>query len=108
MNWRTPLAKAVYRIGGYVLRIKVMRPEYETRVLENAELGRRPVFVQVGRSRQPLRLGVDLTFHWAYRIDPQHWEHWAVDAHDDHVAVVCATCGGRSHCFSCDPDLDED
>lgn len=101
MNWelsarsRRRLARAAYRVGGWLVHVKTYQREYKLAPPTGPDQDL--VFIPVGRSWQSIGWAWDL-LEQSERLDPEHWEHWAVDHSappvDGTVCPRCPVCGG--------------
>lgn len=92
MNVRRWLARALFYAGGYITRIKVPARTYH---LEWDDVDDEPIFTPLERRWMPNSWGLDLAMY-AERLDPQHWEHWAL-VHSEVDCTNfrrCQECGG--------------
>lgn len=93
MNWRTPVAKFVFGMGAVLLHVKTYQPMYELSWRGKGE-DEDPAFVSVGKSWQSIDWSWDL-LELSERLDPRHWEHWALDHADCELECPpCGWCGG--------------
>jgi len=83
---RTAIARAVFRCAGWLSCVKTWQRTYE---LADNPRG----FRCVGRRWLSCAASIRL-LGLSERIDPRHWEHWAL-VHDDCESVSCPDCGGR-------------
>lgn len=85
------LGKLLYRVAGWLTKIKVPKRSYE---LVNAGkiMDEPPQFVALERTWQPISLSWKF-LTWSERVNPQHWDHWALD-HSDCNVGKCSECGG--------------
>lgn len=90
------VAKSLYRLGGYLSRIKtysrIYSLDFDGDDFTSSYIGRRWVGWDLG-----YKVGLD----WAPRWDRKHWDHWALD-HSHCGGTYCTTCKGRE----CGPDGD--
>lgn len=111
MNWRTPLAKAVYWIGGQLTRIKCYQHTYSIdpiRVDESDPDG----IAWITLPREWHSFGFAFTvLDWSEAIDPKHWEHWVFvhdDCDPDAECPKCEWCGGTACYRDVEPGVTED
>jgi hypothetical protein len=92
VNARTLLAKAVFRVSGWLSRIRTPQLSYP---LIWGDPGEEPKFGDIERCWLPCRTSIRL-MDLSTRIDPVHWDHWAL-VHGGCDGDRCAGCGGI-HC----------
>lgn len=97
----TLLAKAAYRLAGYLMVIKTPRKTFS---LEFTGEGDDIDFVSTpaGRMWLPCQTGVKM-LQLSQKLDHNHWDHWALE-HNDCGWLYCNECHGRI----CGPLLDGD
>jgi hypothetical protein len=95
VNWRTPTARAVYWVGGLLTKIKTYQQTYSYEFDEDAGYAR---FPEAGRRWTPIGFAFTV-LDWSERLDPRHWEHWALDHSDCELEV--GPVGSGSPCSQC-------
>jgi hypothetical protein len=88
---RTLAAKVVFVLGGLLSRVKTYQRVYSMNWEDPED---RPEFTPAGRRWISSRLSMQL-LHLSEKIDPGHWEHWALDHEDCPSDVRCSRCGGQ-------------
>lgn len=89
---RRELARAVFRLSMLVSRIQYPSRTFVIKDMPEGSDGIE--FEPSGhRSWAPIRLTWRL-FELSQRLDPYHWEHWALVHDDDPSARACLACGG--------------
>lgn len=84
---RTLIAKAVFKASGMLGKIRYPQTVYT----RDRSAG---VSTPAGKQKLPHPWTYKLLF-LSGRIDPEHWEHWALNHDDDPNAYPCDGCHGR-------------
>jgi hypothetical protein len=89
-SWRTTAAKTVFILGGLLSRVQTYQRVY---AMNWDGPKTKPEFTPAGRRWLSCSASMKL-MHLSERIDPGHWEHWAL-SHEDCPAIPCPRCGGQ-------------
>jgi hypothetical protein len=92
---RRVVAKALYRVGGRLSRVKTYQRFYTLDSMNPDALEGEPIceFSPGGRHWTPCRLSMWLLGE-SMQIDWDHWPHWTCDYSGRSDAVLCQVCGG--------------
>lgn len=86
------LARLVYGTGGLMSRVKTPRMTYKWEPDKPFDRA----LSRAGRVWLPCKTSIRL-IRLSVRLDPDHWDHWALD-HDECVSGYgCGVCGGHVH-----------
>lgn len=88
---RRRLAKAVFALGGKLQRIKTWHRLYR---FDWPDKSSKPTFTRIKGGWLPWQLSTKMRVVWSERLDPHHWEHWALVHEDCRDGDPCPVCGG--------------
>lgn len=84
---RRAIARKIFRCAGWLSYVKTWQRTYDV-LSENPYKFRR-----VGRTWLSCTASIKL-LELSERLDPHHWEHWAL-VHDECHPISCLDCGGQ-------------
>lgn len=92
MNLKRRTAKNLYWVSGQLCRIKTYSKMYEWVVTDDDDVTDLN-FRYIGRKWISWHFSFTV-MRWSERLDPKHWDHWAL-VHDETCEwCTCAVCSG--------------